>query len=98
MPDKNWKGKGEAPPRRSPRKGGKTCGRPFTAPRLVEKPVKEIITVTETETHDSQVQLITETENDRDIQARQDAAPVVIPFIKGIKLLSESESQKIRYI
>ena len=36
MPDKKWKGKGEALPRRSPRKGGKTCGRPFTAPRKKE--------------------------------------------------------------
>jgi hypothetical protein len=88
MPDKNWRGKGEALPRRSPRKGGKgealprrsprkggkTCGRPFTAPRLVQDTVKEILTVQETETQDSQVQLITETENDRDIQARQEVA------------------------
>ena len=77
MPDKNWKGKGEALPRTSPRKRGKTCGRPFTAPRLVEEIVKEIITVTDTETQDSQVQLITETENDRDIQARQEEPEVV---------------------
>ena len=95
MPDKNWKGKGGALPRRSVRKRGKTCGRPFTAPRLVEETVKEIITVTETETQDSQVQLITETENDRDIQARQEVAPVVIPFIKGIKLLSEREADEM---
>ena len=88
MPDTSWKGKGEALPRRSPRKRGKTCGRPFKAPRPVEETVKEIVRVTETETKDSQVKLITETENDRDIQARQEAAPVRIPFRKGIKLMN----------
>jgi hypothetical protein len=30
-----WRGKGDKVVRRSPRKGGKTCGRPFTAPRKV---------------------------------------------------------------
>jgi hypothetical protein len=94
MPDTSWKGKGEALPRRSPRKRGKTCGRPFKASRPVEDTVKEIVRVTETETKDSQVKLITETENDRDIQARQEAAPVRIPFRKGIKLMSEREADE----
>ncbi len=44
MPDRSWKGKGEAVPRRSPRKRGKTCGRPFKAPRPVKETEKEIIT------------------------------------------------------
>jgi hypothetical protein len=61
MPERSWKGKGEAVPRRSPRKRGKTCGRPFKAPRQVQETIQEIITVTETETNDSQVQVITET-------------------------------------
>jgi hypothetical protein len=89
MADRSWKGKGEALPRRSPRKRGKTCGRPFKAPRPVAEAVQEIITITETETNDSQVQVITETENDRDIQARAVAEPVRIPFLKGLKLMSE---------
>jgi hypothetical protein len=96
MPDKSWKGKGEALPRRSPRKRGKTCGRPFKAPRLVEETVQEIVTITETETQtsDSQVQVITETENDRDIQARAVAQPVRTPYVKGLRLMSEREADK----
>ncbi len=61
------KGKGKAVPRRSPRKKGKTCGRPFKAPRLIEETVNDSITVTETETNVSQVQIITETKTN-DIQ------------------------------
>ena len=69
MPDTRWKGKGEALPRRSPRKGkrGKTCGRPFKAPRPVKETKKKSVKVTATETQDSQVQeivLVTETETE----------------------------------
>jgi hypothetical protein len=95
MPDRSWKGKGEAVPRRSPRRRGKTCGRPFKAPRPVEETVQEIITLTETVTQDSQVKMLAETENDRDIQARREAEPVVIPFERGIKLMSEREATEL---
>ena len=33
--DREWKGKGDKLPRRSPTKRGKTCGRSFKAPRAV---------------------------------------------------------------
>jgi hypothetical protein len=71
--------------------------RPFKAPRPVTETENEIITVTETENEiitvteteniDSQVEIITETANDRDIRARQEAEPQRIPFIRGIKIM-----------
>ncbi len=45
--------------------------------------------------HDSQVQIISETENERDIQARQDVEPHGIPFIPCIKLMSEREATEM---
>jgi hypothetical protein len=50
MADKGWIGKKDKLPRRSPRRRGKICGRPFKAPR----PVSGI----EKDYNDSQVQLI----------------------------------------
>jgi hypothetical protein len=41
---------------------------------------------------DSEIQEITGTENARDIEARIDEDPQVIPYIKGIKLMSEREA------
>jgi hypothetical protein len=38
--------------------------------------------------------VIKETENDRDIQARAVAQPVRIPYVKGLRLMSESEADK----
>jgi hypothetical protein len=35
MAAKGWKSKEDKVPRKSPRKRGKTCGRPFKAPRPV---------------------------------------------------------------
>ena len=40
------------------------------------------------------IDVISETENARDIEARQDKEPHVIPFIKGIKLMSEREADE----
>jgi hypothetical protein len=89
MADRSKKGKGDKKPRRSARKKGKTCGRPFKAPRLlvVKEAENDIVTVTETDVNDSEVQITTETANDRDIQARQEAEPHIM-VVKGIKLLS----------
>ncbi len=58
--------------------------------------VQEIITITDTDTQtsDSQVQVITETENGRDIQARLVGKPVRIPYIKGLRLMSEREADE----
>lgn len=73
MSDEDWLGKGDRLPRRSPRRRGKTCGRPFRAPRLVadEQAVRE----------ESQAVILTETEMERDMQDREEAPPLVIPFI-----------------
>ena len=92
--------------RRSPRKTGKTCGRPFIAPRKVtptttnkkyidpkQRKIRDtedsdvqvltdsevqnfwIVAQTFENNNDSEVQLITETQNERNITARQDISP-----------------------
>ena len=86
MADEDWLGKGDRLPRRSPRRKGKTCGRPFKAPR----PVSE----KEADKDESQAEIITETENERDIQARQEVQPHVIPFIPGLRPMSYREAIK----
>jgi hypothetical protein len=94
MADKGWKNKVDKVPRRSPRKRGKMCGRPFKAPRAVVEERDSDVQVIERETvadNDSQVQIITETENTRDIEGKQEANPHVIPYLKGIKMMSERE-------
>jgi hypothetical protein len=77
MASKGWQSKGDKSVKRSLRQGGRQCARPFKASRSVtkDKGNKE----------DSEVQVITETENARDIEGRQDAEAHVIPFTKGIK-------------
>jgi hypothetical protein len=52
MTDRGWKSKGDKVPRRSPRKTGKTCGRPFKAPRKKGK------TKVVAEVEDSDVQIV----------------------------------------
>ncbi len=61
----------------------------FKAPRPVTETKNEIITVTETENNNSQVEIVTETANDRDIRARQEAEPRRIPFTRGIKMMND---------
>jgi hypothetical protein len=73
MGDRNKNSKGGKDPRRSARNTGKTCGRPFKAPRPVKQAETDIVRVTETKLQDSEVQIITETANDRDMQSRQQA-------------------------
>jgi hypothetical protein len=98
MRGKDWRGKGEMALRRRPRKTGKKCGRPFTAPRTVRQNSRtttkrkttetedsdvqvmtdsEVQKITEgaktmEDNNDSEVQSVTETENERNIIARQD--------------------------
>jgi hypothetical protein len=79
MTQKGWKSKGKIEPRRSPRKRGKTCGRPFKAPRPVSEVVdrdSDVVLVTTDADHDkdSQVEEITETENERDLRGRRRSA------------------------
>ncbi len=73
MPEQDWISKGDKLPRRSPRRRGKTCGRPFRAPR----PVADV----DGDKEESQAVVLTETEKERDIQDREEAQPLVIPFI-----------------
>ena len=84
MPSKGWKSKGDKSGRRSPRQRGRQCARPSKAPRSV--------TTDKSNKEDSEIQEITGTENARQIEGRQDEEPHVIPFIKGIKLMSEREA------
>ena len=63
MTEQGWRGKGEKVLRRSPRKRGKTCGRPFTAPRKVAQSTSNVKKRTvQTHKDDSEVQLLTESE------------------------------------
>jgi hypothetical protein len=82
MASKGWQSKGGKSVRRSPRQKGRQCARPFKAPR-------GSVTKDKGNKEDSEIQEITETENARDIEGRQDEEPHVIPFIKGIKMMSE---------
>jgi hypothetical protein len=61
--DTGWRSKGEKVLRRSPRKTGKKCGRPFVAPRQVthiSKNRKQIPDPKDTE--DNDVQVLTDSE------------------------------------
>jgi hypothetical protein len=91
-------------PRRSPRRKSKTCGRPFKAPRKgktcktvaeVETSEAQLLTQDRQDNHDSQIQHISGTENERDIQAREEQEPHVIPFIPCIRLMSERKSDEV---
>ncbi len=63
MTEQGWRGKGDKVLRRSPRKRGKTCGRPFTAPRKVTQSTsnrkKRTVPI---DKEDSEVQVLTESE------------------------------------
>jgi hypothetical protein len=92
MGDRNKKSKEGKDPRRSARQTGKTCGRPFKAPRPVKQAETDIVRVRETLVQDSEVQIITETANERDMEGRQEPEPHRIPYVKGIRLMSEREA------
>ena len=94
MSDKGWKSKGAKVPRRSPRKQGKTCGRPFNAPRTKTVKQKTVAEVQECQVQviekvsvtdkDSQVELVTEAQNLRDIEAKRLAIPPLVnPYPKA---------------
>ena len=72
MPSEGWQSKGDKPVRSSRGGGKRKCARPFTAPRLVTKDKEKTL--------ESEVQVITETENARDIEGREDEQPQVILF------------------
>jgi hypothetical protein len=98
MAEKGWQNKGDKVARRSPRKRGKKCGRPFKAPRPVvqeqDSDVQEIQIETVADS-ESQVEIISETQNTtRDIAGKAQAEPHVRPYIKGIKMMSEREADE----
>ena len=64
MPDKGWRSKGDKGIRSSPRQTGKTCGRPFSAPRKARDTTAKTTQITDPtkEINDSQVRILTETE------------------------------------
>ncbi len=75
MTDKGWQGKGDKLLRRSPKKKGKMCGRPFSAPRTVRQTTAKTPKVVETkETEDSEVRVLTNREVEM-IVSMQDIAP-----------------------
>jgi hypothetical protein len=85
MTDRSWKSKGEKLPRRSPRKTGKTCGRPFKAPRkkgktkLVAEFEDSDVQLVEQDKegeNESQVQCIAESQNKRDMEGIVEAEPI----------------------
>jgi hypothetical protein len=62
MPDKGWRSKGDKGIRSSPRQTGKTCGRPFSAPRKARDTTEKTTKITAKETNDSEVRILTESE------------------------------------
>ncbi len=84
MKDKGVPKKGDKFVRKAPRQRGNTDIRPFKAPRLVTKDTDS--------NNNTEVQAITETENARDLDARQDKDEFVNPYPNGIKMMSYREA------
>ncbi len=84
MASKGWQRKGDKTGRPSPRQRGRQCARPFKAPRSVTTEIGN--------KEDKDIEEITGTENARLLEGRQDEEPHVIPFNKGIKMMSEREA------
>ncbi len=96
MEDRNKKRNEGKDPRRSARQTGKTCGRPFKAPRLVTQAKTDIVrdmerrqepVVPETEV----VRVVPETANDRDMERRQEP---VVSETEGVRVVPETEGQE----
>ena len=63
MADKGWRSKGDKVFRRSPRQKGKTCGRPFSAPRKARETTAKTTKIADPkEINDSEVRILTESE------------------------------------
>ena len=81
-----WRGKGDKVVKRSPRKVGRTCGRPFTAPRKVtQAPRNEKKRSGTTDKEDSEVQIFTESE-----------VQPIVHFTKAVEDIADSDRE--RYI
>jgi hypothetical protein len=107
MTDRGWKSKGDKVPRRSPRKTGKTCDRPFKAPRKKGK-TKLVAEVEDSDVqfveehkegeNDSQVQCITESQNKRDMAGKEGAEPIRInPYPNGLRMSEREADETARY-
>ena len=104
MTDRGWKSKGEKVPRRSPRKTGKTCGRPFKAPRKkgktkvvaeVEDSDVQLVEQDKEGENESQVQCIAESQNKRDMEGKEEAEPIRInPYPNGIRGQDKRENKR----
>ena len=63
MTDKGWRSKGDKGFRRSPRQTGKTCGRPFSAPRQARQTTAKTKKIADPkEINDREVRILTESE------------------------------------
>ncbi len=63
MPDKGWRSKGDKGFRRSPRQTGKTCDRPFSAPRKARETTAKTTKIADLEEIiDSGVRILTDSE------------------------------------
>jgi hypothetical protein len=80
-----WRGKGDKVLRRSPRKGGKTCGRPFTAPRKgTQAPSNQKKRSGTKDKEDSEVQVLTESE-----------VQTIVNLTKAVEDKADSEVQEV---
>ncbi len=63
MPNKGWRSKGDNGIRRSPRQTGKTCGRPFSAPRKARETTAKTTKIADPKyINDSEVRILTDSE------------------------------------
>ncbi len=63
MAEKGWRSKGDKVFRRIPRQKGKTCGRPFSAPRKARETTAKTTKIADPkEINDSEVRILTESE------------------------------------
>ena len=91
MADKGRKSKRDNVRRTSPKKKGKMFSRPFTAPRtktvkknkVAEESDVQVIEKESVTDKESQVELVTETQNLSDIEAKRLAIPLSTPILKA---------------
>jgi hypothetical protein len=89
MTEKEWHNKEGKVVRKSTRRGGKKCNRPFTAPRRV---VQDSV---ESEIQEIAIERLQETtSDDEDKRVRPMYGPFLNPYPEGIKSMSEREADE----
>jgi hypothetical protein len=105
MEKRGWQSKGGKEPRRSPRRQKKTCERQFTAPRTGKSPktvpkgktsAAQLVQQDGLDTQDSQLKEISETENERDIEARTRQKTHVLPLV--LQVGADTEDSNVEEI